>query len=190
MAELKRFIHKLHYRTFDKIWPHVHEHYPEVTEQQVKDIIKGFVKDPPSYKLKQHKYYNKIFSDHPHAWMMDLLENTGQTPDYNNKAEVEANEHQKQYPDYWYIFININTRFAVAYPLFDKNRQQILIVLRRFLSQFRCASLTSDKESAFIAQETVRLLRDHNISQYIVADNNHTSVSIITIANFFHKRIQ
>ena len=109
MADLERFIHKLHYRTFNKIWPHLHENpqFQDVTEQQVKDIIKGFVKDPPKQKLKQDKYYNKIFSDHPHAWMMDLLENTGQTPEYNNKAEVEAKEMSKQYPLYWYIFINI-----------------------------------------------------------------------------------
>ena len=40
MNEVEHFIHKLHYRTFDKIWPHVHEHYPDKTEQQVKDIIK------------------------------------------------------------------------------------------------------------------------------------------------------
>ena len=25
MADLERFIHKLHYRTFNKIWPHLHE---------------------------------------------------------------------------------------------------------------------------------------------------------------------
>lgn len=179
MSELEKFIHKLHYRTFDKIWQHVHERFPQATEQQVKDIIKKFIKDPPKHKLHQEKYFKTIYSDHPHAWMMDLLDNTGQTDDYNNKANVEAKERTKLYPNYWYIFININTRFAVAYPLLDKNKQQVLIVLGHFLTQFKCASLTSDKESAFIAPETVRLLRAHNVSQYIVADNNHTSLAII-----------
>ena len=117
MNELERFIHKLHYRTFDKIWPHVHENprFQGVTEQQVKDIIRNFVKDPPKHKLHQEKYFKAIYSDHPHAWMMDLLENTGQTDDYNNKANVEAKEHTKQYPNYWYIFINMCFCFFCEY---------------------------------------------------------------------------
>ena len=61
-TELERFIHKLHLRTFDKIMPHVKEKFPEATPQQVKDIIKSFVKDPQH--LDQRKYYNPIFSDH------------------------------------------------------------------------------------------------------------------------------
>ena len=45
--ELKHFIQKLHLRTFEKIMPHVKEKYGnDVSEEQVKDIIKSFVKDP------------------------------------------------------------------------------------------------------------------------------------------------
>ena len=62
--ELERFIHKLHLRTFEKTMPHVKEQFPDVTPQQVKHIIKSFVKDPRH--LDQRKYYNPIFSDHPH----------------------------------------------------------------------------------------------------------------------------
>ena len=185
MAELERFIHKLHYRTFDKIWQHVLEEqnkpvnprFQNVTEDQVKDIIKGFVKDPP--KLKQEKYYNTIFSDHPHAWMMDLLDNAGETPVYNNKAEVESKEMMKQYPIYWYIFININTRYVVTYPLYHKDTQHVLSKLRDFIRDYKCSSLTSDKESAFIAKETSNLLKQHNISQYIVLEHQHTTLSIL-----------
>ena len=174
---LKKFIHKLHYRTFDKIWPHVHEQYPNATEDEVRDIIKEFVKDPN--KLDQKKYYNPIFSDHLHAWMMDLLDNSGQTDDYNNKAEVENKEMNKEYPIYWFIFININTRFVVTYPLYHKDNQHIIGILRQFLSKYKCASLTSDKESAFISKETTKFLKDNLVSQYIVLEENHTSLSII-----------
>ena len=81
MNELETFIHKLHYRTFDKIWPHVKEEFGNnVTEEQVKEIIENrFLKNPR--KLNQKKYFNKIFSSYPHAWMMDLLDNSGQTED-------------------------------------------------------------------------------------------------------------
>ena len=118
---------------------------------------------------------------------MDLLDNQGDTEDYNNKAIAEAKEDRgahdinspKYHPPYWYIFININTRLAIAYPILDKSVDQVLIALRSFTSQFKCSSLTSDKEAAFIAQDVVDLLKAHHISQYIVTDNNHTSLAII-----------
>ena len=175
--ELKRFIHKLHYRTFEKIYPKVKEQYPNVTEQEVKDIIKKFVKDPKN--LNQKQYFNKIFSDHLHAWMMDLLDNSGQTPDYNNKAEKEAKEMTKRYPIYWFLFININTRYACAYPIYHKTAEKIFEILQQFTREHKCVSLTSDKESAFISEQVSNYLKRNNISQYIVLDNNHTSLSIM-----------
>lgn len=176
--ELKRFIQKLHLRTFQKIWPHVHEQFPDATEQQVKEILKTFIKDPK--RLDQRKYYNKIFSDHLHAWQMDLLDNRGQSPDYNNKAEKELHETTKQYPEFWLIFININTRFAVAYPIYHKTQTEIFDKLKQFLNdKHKCVSLTSDKESAFVSEPVSNFLKSKGISQYIVLDNNHTSLSIM-----------
>ena len=128
--------------------PHVKEQYPDATEQQVRDIIKEMIHDPKH--LDQRKYYNRIFSDHLHAWMCDLLDNTGQTPDYNNKAEKEAKEMTKRVPLYWFIFININTRFAVVYPLYHKTSEKIFELIQRFTTEHKCVSLTSDKESAFL----------------------------------------
>ena len=176
--ELTRFIQKLHLRTFDKIWPHVKEKYgDEISTEQVKEILKTLIRDPKH--LNQKQYYNKIFSDHLHAWMCDLLDNSGQNPDYNNKAEKELHETTKEYPIYWFIFININTRFAAAYPLYHKTVPSILDKLQQFVREHKCVSLTSDKESAFISQDITKYLKGLNISQYIVLDNNHTSLSIM-----------
>ena len=175
--ELKRFIHKLHLRTFDKVWNHVHERYPNVTEQAVKDILKSFIRDPKH--LNQKQYYNKIFSDHPHAWQMDLLDNKGQTSDYNAKADMELHEMSKQYPLYWFMFVNVNTRFAVAYPIYHKTNESILDTLMKFVSEHNCTSLTSDKESAFTSPLVTNYLRVKNISQFIVLNGNHTSMAIM-----------
>ena len=175
--ELKRFIQKLHLRTFNKIYPHVKEKYPDTTAEQVKDIIKSFVKDPKH--LDQRKFYNKIFSDHLHAWMCDLLDNSGQTPDYTSKADKELHETTKETPLYFIIFININTRFAVAYPLYHKTNETILDKIKQFLSIHKCSSLTSDKESAFVSSEISNYLKSKNVSQYIVLDGNHTSLAIM-----------
>ena len=177
MDDLEHFIQKLHYRTFNKIFPKVQENYPNATEEQVKQIIRNMIHDPK--KLDQRKYYNKIFSDHLHAWMMDLLDNKGQTPDYNNKAEKEAVDMTKRYPIYWFIFININTRYAVVYPIYHKTTAKILSVLQQFTQEHLCSSLTSDKESAFVSEQVSNYLKRNNISQYIVLDDNHTSLSIM-----------
>ena len=179
MNELERFIHKLHYRTFDKIWPHVKQVFGNnVTEEQVKEIIENrFLKNPR--KLNQKKYFNKIFSSYPHAWMMDLLDNSGKTEEYKNKGVLEAKENTKEKPKFWLIFININTRFVVAYPLKNKSTNEILPKITDFVNKHKCVSLTSDKESAFIDRATTEFLKSKNISQFIVLDENHTTLSII-----------
>ena len=175
--ELKHFIQKLHLRTFSKIMPHVSEKYPNATEEQVKDIIKDMIHDPK--RLNQKQYYNKIFSDHPHAWQMDLLDNSGQTQVYTNKADKELNETTKHYPIYWYLFINVNTRYAVAYPIYRKTNDEIFEKLKQFISEHKCSSLTSDKESSFVSEQVTNYLTSKHISQYIVLDENHTSLAII-----------
>ena len=179
MQPLERFIHKLHYRTFNKVWPHVHGHFPNVTEDQVRNILDSFVKDIPKKNLNQKQYYNTIVSDHPHAWIMDILDNRGQTDDYNNKNTAEAKERAKPSPPYWLIFINVNTRYAVARPLVGKDTRYVIQELQRFLREHKCRSLTSDKEGAFVSNEVVNLLKRSNISQYIVPDQNHTTLSIM-----------
>ena len=143
---LSDFIHKTHYRTFEKVMPRVKEKFGDkYTEQQVRDVIDSFVKDPP--KLDQRKYYNKIFSDHLHAWMMDILDNGGQTPIYNSKAEKEEKEMSKPVVYYWLMFININTRYACAYPIQRKSFKDVYDKLQKFLSEHKCVSITSDKEA-------------------------------------------
>ena len=179
MDGLERFIHKLHYRTFTKVWPHVHEHFPDATEDQVRGILDSFVKDIPKKNLNQKKYYNTIVSDHPHAWMMDILENTGQTDDYNNKDTVEAKERTKVSPPYWLILLNVNTRYALAFPLDSKDKLAVKTALIVFLQNFKCKSITSDKESSFVSNEVVGLLTQRGISQYIVPDQNHTTLALI-----------
>lgn len=175
---LSDFIHKTHFRTFAKIMPRVKEKFGDkYTEQDVKDVIASFVKDPPN--LDQRKYYNKIFSDHLHAWMMDILDNGGQTPIYNNKAEKEENEMSKPVVYYWLMFINVNTRFACAYPIQRKKIDDVFDELQKFVSEHKCVSITSDKEAAFTSQRITNYLKRKDISQYIVLDGNHTSLAII-----------
>ena len=178
-AELRQFIIKKHMKSFKKIMPHVKEKYPEATAQEVKDILHSFIKDPA--RLKSKRYFNKVFSDHLHAWMMDLLDNSGITPDYNNKLEKEMKEMEKtkHSPIYWYIFININTRFAAVYPLYNKTVDNVIEVLTQFINEHKCVSLTSDKESAFISKKVTEFLTQHNISHYVVLNENHTSMSIM-----------
>ena len=179
MNDLRKEIHKTHYRTFDKIWPLIKEKFGEnVTEEQVKEIIeREFIKDPK--KLNQKKYYHKIFSNYPHAWMMDLLDNNGKTENYRNKEILESKEDTKVKPNFWLIFININTRFVVVYPLQNKSKNEILPKIQDFVSKHKCVSLTSDKESAFIDNETTTFLKENDISQFIVLDENHSTLSII-----------
>ena len=181
MQPIERYIHKLHYRTFKKVWPHVKAAFGDTpqNEQLTRDILDSFVKDIPKKKLDQKKYYNTIVSDHPHAWIMDILDNGGQTDEYNNRDAAEAHERSKPSPPYWLMLLNINTRYAVALPLDSKDTLAVRTALLIFLRSFKCRSLTSDKEMSFVSNEVVGLLTQRHISQYIVPDQNHTTLSLI-----------
>lgn len=178
--ELESFIYKLHYRTFKKIMPHVKERYgDDVSEQQVRDIIKSFVKDIPQIEKKQRIYYNQVFSPHLHSWMWDVLDNKVKTDEYDNKRDKEQAERNKSKPNYFLMFINTNTRYACAYPLTKRTQENVKQKLDLFLTDHKCVSLTSDKEAAFISNLIKDYLKDKNISQYIVLDDNHSSLSIL-----------
>ena len=177
--ELRKFIYKTHYKTFNKIYPLVkkNDRFKNVDVNDVKNIIKTMLKDCKRINVK--KYYNPIYSDHLHAWFMDILDNSGKTDDYINKEIIEANETAKQYPPYWLIFVNVNTKYACSYPLSSKKEQDVKDAIEAFINNHKCVSITCDGESSFTSKNVVKYLKNKYISIYIIKDGNHTSLSPI-----------
>ena len=160
-AEVNRLIDKCHLRTFRKTWSFLHPKHPELTKEQLKRVIKKRLKDP-QISGEDLKRMNPVFANHYGAWMTDLLE---------NQADWS--------PRYFMVFIHINSRYAAAYPLDGKSAEDLLQILQVFTNEFKCVSLSSDEEKAMVSNEVRRFLEAQKISQRVVLEQHHESLSII-----------
>lgn len=161
-AEVNNIVDKLHFRSFNKIWEYLSNEYEDITRKQAKRVFDQRLKDITKTEKKHKKYFNPVFSTHTNAYLMDLLEN------------------QRGFaPKYWYIFININTRYAYAYPIERKTEKEILDVLKSFVENNNVNSLTGDDESAFSSKNTVEYLTNKKISLRIIQEQQHGALSII-----------
>ena len=97
---INKEIDKLRFRTFNKIYHVIKKRHPNIKDSQLRKIISERLHDRRPSKQIQRIYQVKIFSKFRNSWFTDIYDNT-------NDAK----------PRYWQLFINTNTRYAVAYPL-------------------------------------------------------------------------
>ena len=94
-------IDKLHMKTTDKLLPHIKQvrGFENTTKKQIAQEVKTIPKN--SHPHDEENYYYPTYSNHLHGWEMDLL---------------QQSKHRKrtEYPEFWLIFININTKYADA----------------------------------------------------------------------------
>ena len=158
-SQIQNYINKLHFRSYDKIYDSVKSKFPTATKELIESIIDEKWHDT----LRNNKLYMvKIFSTRPRSYMMDLMDNG------NNNS-----------PRYWYLFININTRYAVAYPLQSKRAEELRQVLNEFINKYNPTKLTSDQESGINSPVTQEFIQKHKVSIQIVSEKNHSTLSII-----------
>ena len=166
-------IDKTHLRSTRKITPHVKRKHPNVTEQQIKDVNKTRPKD--SYHHEPSRYYYPVFANHHHAFQMDLLEQS-----HNSAAERSSSKDRPpEYPAYFLILININTRYAHAIPTERKTKEAINEILSTFISTHPVTSIVCDDESAFTSKIVLNTLTSHNVSLRIITEQRHSALSIV-----------
>ena len=176
-------IDKTHLRSTRKITPHVKRKHPNVTEQQIKAVNKTRPKD--SYSHEPSRYYYPVFANHHHAFQMDLLEQS-----HNSPAEAGQNivrgpgqgpsrERPDTFPAYFLILININTRYAHAIPTERKTKEAINEILSTFISTHPVTSIVCDDESAFTSKIVLNTLTSHNVSLRIITEQRHSALSIV-----------
>lgn len=162
--EINKIIDKYRFRTFDKIISVIRKdhRFDAIEDKDIRKIIKNRIHDiRPSRKYKQI-YQVTIFSRFKNAYFTDLYDNL----DGNN-------------PRYWQIFINTNTRYAIALPLNDKSKQSINANLVKFVQKYHPRKLTSDEEPGLCAKINVDYLKDNKCGLFIVTDKQHSSLGII-----------
>ena len=181
--EISAFIEPLKFKSYGKLIPMVLSHFNPKTKEERSQIKKNLLsvleQKVHDSRPDMKNYMVKVFSSTPDSWFHDLYINDVKLPE--SKADDDDKEHIRAdiYPKYWHIYINMNTKYAVAYPLESKNMTAVKKSLTEFLKDFKCRRLTSDEEPAFVSKSVSEFLKSKNVSQFIVTDQNHTSLSVL-----------
>ena len=161
-------IDKLHIHSPDKLVKHLQklDQFKDITEEQVQEEInKRPLNSAPHAKHKEHYYY-PYFSNHLHGWSMDLLE--------------QSRERKRDdYPAFWLVMININTKYADAVPCESKTVAELAPKIEEMVNKHNIKSIVCDKEGAFMSDRVVKMLKDKDVSLKIVTDERHTALAVI-----------
>ena len=160
--QINQLIDSLHFNTFNKVKSVVKNRFPNIKDDHLRKVILKRLHDKRISKENKKIYQVKVFSPFPGAWMADIFDNL-------------ANHD----PRFWYIFINVNTRFAEAYPMQDKTKNTINNVLRVFVNKNHPKKITSDEEAGLVANDNLEYLKNNKCGLYVIQEQNHTALSII-----------
>ena len=161
-SQINKFIDSLRFRSFKRVADAVKRRFPNTTDKDLRNIIKKRIHDKRMSRERRKIYQVKVFSTFPGSWMADI---------YDNLADHD--------PRFWYVFINVNTRFAEAYPMKDKTKESINTVLRLFVSKYKPRKITSDEEAGLVAKTNVDYLKTNTCGLYIIQEKNHSALSLI-----------
>ena len=161
-TQINDYIDTLHFNSFKKLVDKVKSAFPNTTDDVIRKVIKKRIHDKRISKANKKIYQVKVFSKFPNSWITDIYDNLG------------GND-----PRYWEIFININTRFVEAYPLVNKNKDSINVVLRQFVNRYHPRKITSDEEAGIVANNNVEYLKENKCGLYIIQERNHSALSLI-----------
>lgn len=163
-AQINRAIDKLHLKSAKKLVPHLKKQFADVNEERVERVVQTRPKDV--YPRKKENYYYPVFSNHPYSFQIDLLEQS-------------HDRDKNKYPAFFVIIINVNTKYAYAFPVESKNQDTIFNVIKDFVSDHRVISFTCDEEGAFQSNKVLNYLTDRKISVKLINEQRHSALSVI-----------
>ena len=162
--QIQKDIDQTHLKTVDKMLPHIVKKRPNVSKKMLERAHKQRPKDKHPHHKKN--YYYPIYSNHPYSFQIDLLEQSN-------------DRDQTKYPAYFVIIININTKFAYAFPIENKNQNTIYDVLKNFVENHKVLSFVSDEEGALKSNKIIEFLTNKKISIKFIDDKRHTALAIV-----------
>ena len=163
-AQIDLAIDKTHLKEVKKIHPHVVKKHPGVSMKRLKKVHSTRPKD--EYPHNEMNYSYPIFSNHPYTFQIDLLEQS-------------KDRDKDNYPAYFVIIINVNTKFGYAFPIDDKKQDTIFNVIKDFCTDHRVLSFIGDEEGAFQSNKVLDWLTEHKISMKLINEKRHTALSVI-----------
>lgn len=163
-SAIRRYISKQPFKSVTKLFPKVKSKFPYITRKLFNMILKEQkIHDLGSAEIKNNtKYMNRIYNDYRRGWFYDIFDNK-----------------KKGNPRYFLICIGGNDRYAAAYPLNTKSTKDVLSALKKFVSDEKVVSLTSDDESAFHSKEVLKFLDSNGVDVIIITESRHTGLGTL-----------
>jgi hypothetical protein len=87
-------------------------------------------------------------------------------------------------PAYFMVIVNINTRYAYAYPLDGKGTADLLGVLKKWVDEVEAAGkkvvhLSADQEAGWSGQEVQKWLDEKKIRLKLIPSDRHSALGIV-----------
>ena len=162
---LSEAIDKLHMKATEKLLPHVKRvrGLENTTKKQIAREVKTIPKN--SHPHDEVNYYYPTYSNHLHGWEMDLLQ--------------QSKHRGRQYPEFWLIFININTKYADAVACNGKTLTELRPKIEAMVDKHNIKSLCCDEEPAFLSDTCVNMLKNKGCSLKVITDERHSALAVI-----------
>jgi hypothetical protein len=162
--QIDEAIDRTHLKITKQIIPRVQKSIPDASDKEIKAENKTRPKDKNPHD--QRRYYIPIFSPHPGAYQIDLLE------------QSTARDKTK-FPHFFLIAVNVNTRYAYAYPLESKSTADVLAQIKKLANDTQVVSLVADQEGALTSNEIIEYLTAQHISLHLITEQRHTPLAIV-----------
>jgi hypothetical protein len=132
--------------------------------------------------LRQH-YFHPIYSNHYHQYQIDLLAQSHVPKETGKKDEEngEGQEDGKDYPNFFFMAINTNTKFAYAFPIEAKDTASIKGAFKSLMAATggKLRDVVSDEEAAVNSKKIRKWLDKKHIGIHFIPDKNHTALAVI-----------
>ena len=80
---------------------------------------------------------------------------------------------------YFLIIIEINSKKAFAYQMKNKGKGEVYKALSEFINVAKPKEMTSDQDSAYLSNDIINLMIDHDIDYRTTEDYNHNILGVI-----------
>lgn len=161
---LKDIILESKFRDFNKVKHYVRQKMPHASDEAIRDALKSLPHD--IYQVgadpREH-YYHPIFTPFHGGYQIDLLQ-----------------QAKGADPPYYLVAINVNTKYAYAYPLRGKDENSVEAGLSKFVSDAgQVVHVSADQESAWAGNKVTKWLEDHGIKSRLIVDEQHSALGVI-----------
>jgi hypothetical protein len=190
--EIDKLIDKSHLKEDDEVVAYVQKRRPGTDKKAIllRNKRKRQLRGQGRPKEIEKHYYYPVFSNHLHGFQVDLLLKSkdekgapkGAVIDKDD-ADSGARQRLREYPPFFFIAINTNTKWGYAYPMKAKTSAECLRCLQRLWNdtEGKLVSIVCDEEAGLDSNEVNAWAQDREqrISIKSIRDQNHTSLSVV-----------